>query len=633
MTARSAQWLKDNFMERDPYDYNVDLVDSMSLWEETLTIGADGDGDDVIFYGDTSGSQFHWDADTDTLELDGTTPKFRLGDFSGATAGSGSVLSASNTASFRVYCDDGGAAIGSGTLARAGVFRHLLTYTGRAGVFRHLLTYTGGNREQEAAGVIGQVVSVAGTNRHNMAGTWGSYEARTSLVVDGQAASTDTWAQAAIIARVGVGSGITTINANGVLAGVAAMSNTASFAANNGVYAAYYAGAWAGTVDWAYGMYMEGGKFTTGLAIGECTTGITVTSASGYAVDIQTTGQFRMGIQGTGIPTATATPFGMEIHTETGAVALTAGSTGLTCGIRSRYEVSVDQTNQISFESVDARLRVKADLADGNHCGVNGTIEASESGTVLSGTATTVRSGGFFSLDFSADVSITSGYLCGVTIDSSVNGAVSMASTQFTGLYIKTSGSSELWEYGIYMEAGDVVDGIYLSATTQAHEMLVSALPADARGARYAFTCATPAMTDGYGAHEIDLTIGGTGTGATFASSTWINAGAAATLASGTNHFVHNDGIWLDNSATATGGVLGYARVQFAFGTNTTYSTLHLFDLNLDIDQNMTSLFNVNNLALTGFTAGAHASAVTGSIPFIGTGGSVKYIRVYDSAA
>lgn len=343
--------------------------------------------------------------------------------------------------------------------------------------------------------------------------------------------------------------------------------------------------------------------------------------------------QMGMGIQGTGIPTLTATPFAFELHAETGTVALTAGTTGLTCGLRCRYEVSVDQTNTISFEAIDARLRPKADLADGNHCGINGTIEASESGTVLSGTSTTVRSGGFFSLDFDANVSITSGWLCGVTIDSSVHDSVSMASCTFVGMYIKTSSSKELWETGIYIDTGSCVDGIYLGATTKACEMVVSALPANARGARFAFTCATPAMSDGYGAHEIDLTVGGAATGQTCASSCWVNAGSAATLTSGDYAFIHNDGIWLDNNATTSGSTIAYARVQFIFGTNTGYTNLHLFDLNLDIDQNMTSLFNVNNLALTGFTAGAHSSSVTGSIPFIGTGGSVKYIRVYDTAA
>lgn len=240
----------------------------------STTYGTTGTGHDISMYGDTSylvggvttPNYLMWDASVDSLLLLGSSAKFRLGTFSGAAEG-GSSLSASNSASFRVYCDDGNAAIGSGTLARAGVFRHQLRYAG-------------GNREQEAAGVIGQIVSVAGTNRHNMAGTWGSYEARTSLVVDGQAAATDTWAQAAVLGRVGVGSGITTINANGVLAGFAAMSSTASFAGNSGVYAAFYAGAWSGNIDWAYGMYLEGGKFTTGVAIGSCTTGITIAASS-----------------------------------------------------------------------------------------------------------------------------------------------------------------------------------------------------------------------------------------------------------------------------------------------------------------------------------------------------------------
>ncbi len=344
------------------------------------------------------------------------------------------------------------------------------------------------------------------------------------------------------------------------------------------------------------------------------------------------TNKLAMGSQGSGLAVTTASPFAVEIHTKP-TTALTAGTTGLSAGIRCRYEVGADQTNQISIEAIDARLRVKKDLADGVHCGINGTIEASESGTVLSGTSTTQRSAGIFTLDFSADVSITSGWLTGVTIDSSVNGSVSMASCTFVGLRIKTSSSKEVWEYAIYSDTGACVDGIYMGTTTKAYEFIVSALPANARGGRHVFTCATPAMSDGYGAHEIDLTITGTGTGLVSASSCWVNATSTSTLAAGTYTWVHNDGVWLDNSATTTNNVIVWSRVQFIFGTNTGYGALHLFDLNLDIDQDMTSLINVNNLALTGFTAGSHSSSVTGSIPFIGTGGSVKYIRVYDSAA
>lgn len=381
---------------------------------------------------------------------------------------------------------------------------------------------------------------------------------------------------------------------------------------------------------WGTGLVIAASACTTGISIGVCTTGLIITGATGYAIDIATSGQFRMGIQGTGIPTLTATPFAMEIHAETGAVALTAGATGLTCGIRCRYEVSVDQTNQISFEAIDARLRVKKDLADGNHCGVNGTIEASETGTVLSGTGTTVRSGGFFSLDFSADVSITSGWLCGATIDSSVHGDVSMASCTFCGLRIKTSTSKEPWEYGIYLDADCCTDGIYLGATTKAHEMLVSALPANARGARYAFTCATPAMSDGYGAHEIDLTVTGTATAAIAASSTWVNLGASATAPSYT--FVRNDGIW-DGGATLTTAYISWGKYHCMLQSNPAWCSI--WELNFDgANSEIDAIFNCNNPALAlGYLEGTPTKAAVGSIPFCSTaGGTIRYIYLYDAA-
>ncbi len=190
-----------------------------------------------------------------------------IGSFSGATAGSGITMTASVTKALGVYADDGGAAIGSGVFARAIVGRHLLTYTA-------------GNREQEAAGVVGQIVSSEGTNRHNMAGTWGSYEARTSLTVDGQIASTDTWCQAGVIGRVG-GAAITIAN-YGVLAGVAAMSNIVSGQLTNsagGVYAAFYAGAWAGTTDWQWGLVIEGAKVSNGISVGTSAFPVTLATA------------------------------------------------------------------------------------------------------------------------------------------------------------------------------------------------------------------------------------------------------------------------------------------------------------------------------------------------------------------
>lgn len=211
---------------------------------------------DNLMYGSTTSNYLQWDASANTLQLVGTGNLFRLGTFASSTSGSGTALDATNSYAMGVFVDDGGAAIGSGTLMRAI----------RA---RTLLTYTSGNREQEVASVIGQINSVGGTNRHNMCGVMGSYElsGTSALVVDGQASSTDPWAQAAIIARVGVGSSKTTINSNGVLAGVAAMSNTAAFTANNGTYAGFYVGKWTGTTNWGYGLYVDAVGSTVGAAL------------------------------------------------------------------------------------------------------------------------------------------------------------------------------------------------------------------------------------------------------------------------------------------------------------------------------------------------------------------------------
>jgi len=197
---------------------------------------------DLWAYGSAAANYLEWDASANALYIRGAAGLFQMAALASVT-GSGIVLSASKTSALRVYTEDGNAAIASSVFTRAGVFRNLQVYTA-------------GNREQEAAGVVGQIVSVAGTNRHNMCGVMGSYEASTSLTVDGQASSTDPWVQAGVIGRVGVGTAITTLNANGKLAGLAAMSNTVSMT-NNGIYTGLYVGRWSGAMDWGYGVYLE----------------------------------------------------------------------------------------------------------------------------------------------------------------------------------------------------------------------------------------------------------------------------------------------------------------------------------------------------------------------------------------
>jgi len=182
------------------------------------------------------------------------------------------------------------------------------------------------------------------------------------------------------------------------------------------------------------------------------------------AVDVSSF--FDMGTMDVGIPVTTADPFAMEVHTEP-LTTLTAGDTGLTAGIRSRYQVSVAQPNQISVSAVEARLRVKHALADGVHSAVSGVIEASGTDSDFTGTATTQRSAGFFALDFDADVTLANdGWLTGVTINSSVDGAVSMAATKFAGLRISTNSGKEAWEQGIVIDDSAAVIGVDIGTCT-----------------------------------------------------------------------------------------------------------------------------------------------------------------------
>jgi hypothetical protein len=199
------------------------------------------------------------------------------------------------------------------------------------------------------------------------------------------------------------------------------------------------------------------------LVLSQTEDSLKLDSVTGYAIDIQTSGQFRMGIQGTGIPTATATPFAMEIHSETNASAvLTAGDTGLSCGIRNRYEISKAQTNQISLCAMDSRLRVKANIADGAHAGMNAGVEA-DGAITFTGTSTTQMAGvhAYIELGSTCVFTNASGYVTGVTIDSSIHATqTDIANVTLAGLRIKKSSGKLAWAHGIYIDASAATAGI-----------------------------------------------------------------------------------------------------------------------------------------------------------------------------
>jgi hypothetical protein len=409
--------------------------------DNTLTVGEDGTGYDVKFFGDTSGTYVLWDEDVDSLLLIGTAAKARLGTFASSEAGSGSALSADNTAALRVYTDDGGAAISSGQFVRSIVGRNLQTYTS-------------GNREQESAGVVGQIVSVGGTNRHNMCGVMGSYEAKTTLTVGGQAAATDTWCQAGVIGRVGMSSGTLTVDTNAVLAGVAAMSNinTAVTQTYTGVYAAFYAGAWASTDDWEYGLYIEQDKVSDA--------GIYVGSGATYGIDCQ--GKARIGTHDWGVGST-----GIELDgTDPDMVFQVAGMIDGTLGAAAyaaaytQLAITATQSANVSAFASWNELYITGGTIDlsgsSNYAGCWGHVE-------IAGTVTTPGGighvSGLWGTIVSPSTLTNAAVLAGCVVTSDITTGLTNNGVM-AGYACLTDSGKQSWEHALYIDGADTVIGV-----------------------------------------------------------------------------------------------------------------------------------------------------------------------------
>ena len=421
----------------DPGHARIAGTDGGTPIETAVTYGQDDYGADVTFYGGTSSNYMLWDESVDTLLLVGTSAKFSLGSFTGATAGTGGAVSASNTAPFKVFADDGGAAIGSGSLVRAGWFRNLQTYTT-------------GNREQESTGVQGSLVSVAGTNRHNMSGVLGSYEARTSLTVGGQAATTDTWIQAGVLGRVG--GALITIDTNGVLAGVAAMSNVATaLAANAGIFAGFYVGKWASTETWSHGIYIQALAVDKAIQVGELSS-TTV---------------------GSGVSLTNSVTRVMEVHADDNNTARTAGIQGRAILGRTMIYANTTQENW----GIDGLVKWSTVAHTANvNAGVVGRFEAIGTNSTATGSGNTFVAGvmGRIGIASNAFTIGTGTWAVGVLAfynTSTTNNPATGYTSAFMATASDIAGTGD-WDYGLYVE--DTTTGIYLTGCTTAIQTGVS---------------------------------------------------------------------------------------------------------------------------------------------------------------
>lgn len=169
---------------------------------------------------------------------------------------------------------------------------------------------------------------------------------------------------------------------------------------------------------------------------------------------------------------------------------------------------------------------------------------------------------------------------------------------------------------------GAVVSGNTLTVTN-------SAVAATGRIVKLSATLAAAALTDGYGAFEVDVTLSGSPTDHSAAASAWVNI-TGGTVPVGTYICARNDGVYEAAAATITNAKIVFgARMQkllddtdalsFPFSVNTNNTAI-------------TALIDVNNITDLGTVANAGASAAT-LLPILrNAAGTLKYVLLYDLA-
>jgi hypothetical protein len=351
------------------------------------------------------------------LTTGGPADVLEIGAFASLLKGSGIPISSTQRSAIVAYGDDNGLAIASSV------------YNTRS---RMLLTV-----DQAGASIrafMGQLKLADGVDVQT--GIYSANQGYVELAGDTSAKTGATFS--CFDASLEIASAKTlTVDSGGEACGIHVETTGAGTITNNGTCAAVLIDKASGSANWPYGVYVVG-------------------STCNQA--------FVAGVQGTGVETTTTYPFAVEIHNEANADVV-AGNTGSSAGIYNRYEIAVAQTSQCNHISVFAKLRPKANMADGVHCGVYGLVEASET-IDISGTATTMTCAGHFALDLGSGVTVSAGHLNGVVIDSSINASATTSGTTIAGLRFKKSGTSKAWVTGIALESSATTTGIAIGTCT-----------------------------------------------------------------------------------------------------------------------------------------------------------------------
>jgi len=231
-----------------------------------------------------------------------------------------------------------------------------------------------------------------------------------------------------------------------------------------------------GTSKWQYGLHMRGDSISSGILI---------------------------GAQGEGASLTTAFPFAVEVHSQADAD-IVAGDTGSSAGIYARNSIEFDQTSSTAHIGIFGKLRVKQDLADGNHAGLMGWVEISGT-TEIGGAATTTTSAGSFAVIAESGLDLSTGHLNGLLVNCSVDDAAIITGTM-TGIRLNANSGCYGWTTGILVDLGTNVAAtlelgstgvsiILPQSTNDAASPALLGLSIAASGAMTAVTSGDPTFT------------------------------------------------------------------------------------------------------------------------------------------
>jgi len=354
-----------------------------------------------------------------------------MGEFSSTAVGKGSVLSASRTAIARVYADDGGSA-----LSAAGSVPDLRTLLART-----LLTIDNSANNLRVYSVMGQIKAVNAEWGNEQVGAVHGY---LEMVRTAGSINLQNYGITACVMGTLENSGAITVDANHILAGIAAVSKMTGDLTQTGITAGVYVGIyntaqWSdGTArsKWKYGVYVDEDSVDyCPIAVGEFVS--SAGTGGGFAVTLTNSAAVRVYAEVTADLTSSA----------------------MVRSVLGRMLVAGNITSTAECFGLVGQLVVKQAKMQHDNAGVLGSLEVQTTAATFSGdigdtcsaavlgrvgvtiTGTAIEADGVVA-GVAAMSNITSGY---VTVTS---GGV------LAGVYVGVFSGKQVWDFGLYIADG-----------------------------------------------------------------------------------------------------------------------------------------------------------------------------------